>query len=153
MNLLDQLREQKLEGEREWSEKQADEQQRKAEEAARIRAEEERRRTGEAEKDRKKAEAVFATLPDLVRQTAGKGLKAAVLVDSFVDETPDDEKPSRAIVIDRRTYYLKGWQIPFFEMCKESGVPLTIVTERVDVGLKRILHRSYHVLAIDLEHL
>ncbi len=153
MDFRERLRAEKSEGEREWFRKQAEERGREAAESARIREEEEKRRSAEAEKDRIKAEAVFATLPEMVRQAAAKGLRSVVLAESFLDERPDDEVPSHTLVLNRRTYYLKGWQIPFYTMCKEAGVPLTVVSEKVDVGLKRLLHHTYNVLAIDLEHL
>src|SRR5689334_2597649 len=108
MDFRERLRAEKTEGEREWQTLQSEERERKAAEAARIKQEEDLQRAAEAEKNRKRAEEVFATLPMIVRQTAGKGLKVAVLADSFVDEHPSDEKPSQNVVLNRRTYYLTG---------------------------------------------
>jgi hypothetical protein len=153
MHFLDDLRAQKQEGQQEWNQKLAEQRTRESEEAARLRAEEEARRNAEYERDRKKAEEAYALLPKLVRDAAGKGLKVAVLSNSFVEEQCDGEAPSRAIEVNRRKFYLKGWQIPFYEMCRRDGVPLTIVSEEIDTGLKRMLHRKYHFLAVDLEHL
>jgi hypothetical protein len=153
MEFLEHLRAQKLEGELELKKKLDDEQARVAAEAARVRTEEEKLRANEAEKNRKKAEAIYASLPDMVRSAASKGLPTVVLNDGSMEERPDEGKPSRAMVVNGKTYYLTGWQIPFFEKCKETGVPLTVVSEQVDVGIKSILRRQYHFLAIDLEHL
>ena len=152
MDFLDHLRAQKAEGEQEWRKKLAEEEERKAQEAARIHAEEEKLRLAQEEQDNRKAEAVFASLPELVRQAAGKGLPAAVLSDSIVEESPGD-MPSLPMAVNRRTYHLKGWQIPFYKKCKEAGVPLTVVSERAEAGMKRVLGRQYHFLAIDLQHL
>lgn len=153
MNFRDQLAAQKREGEREFAEKQQEALEREEQAAAKKRHEEERLRAVESEKDRRKAETVFAGMPGLVRQAAQNGLKAAILLEGFVEERPGDEKPYRTLVQDRRTYYLTGWQVPFYDMCKENGIPLTVVSERVEGGLKRMLRRDYHVLAIDLTSL
>lgn len=151
MDFLEQLRQQKREGEREWASQQAEEQRRKDVETARRRAEEEQRRAAEVERDRRKAEAVFAALPDLVRAASGRGLHAAVLAESFVEEQP--QPGGRPITINRRTYHLTGWQVPFHDLCVANGIPLTVVTERVDVGFKGVLRRAFNVLAIDLQRL
>lgn len=153
MNLRDELSRQKQEGHQEWSAKQAEEQRIKDEEAARIRAEAEKRRSEQEAKDRKKAEEVFATLPGLVRAAASRGLHEAVLADSFVADKPEEGKPSRPVTFDRKTYHLSGWQIPFLEMCAGDNIPLTVVTERVDVALKGVLHKNFHLLAVDLRRL
>lgn len=153
MDFIETLRNQKSEGEREWAAKQADEEQKRTEEAARARAEEELRRNADAERNRKKAADVFATLPALVKQAAARGLDCAILPDSFVEERAPQGEPHREVVFSRRTYYLKGWQLPFDDMCREHRVPLTVVTEKVDVGLKRVLHRTYAILAVDLKRL
>lgn len=151
MDYLEQLRQQKREGDLEWASKQADEQRRKDEETARKRAEEEQRKTVESEKDRRKAEAVFAGLASVVRSASGLGLEVAVLADSFVDE--QSQPGSRPITINRRTYHLVGWQIPFYDLCVANGIPLTVVTERVDVAFKGVVHRTFNVLAVDLKRL
>ena len=153
MPFLDDLKAQKADGQAEWSRKVADEKQQEAEEAARLRAEEEARRNEQSEKERKRAEDVYAQLPKRVREAAAQGLKAAVLDSAFVEEHADGEKPACAIMVDRRKFYLTGWQIPFYEMCRRDGVPLTVVSEEVDTGLKRMLHRKYHFLAVDVEKL
>lgn len=153
MDFLDHLRAQKLDGAQERARTLAEERRQQEEQAARARAEDERRNADEAEKHRRKAEQVFSSLPDLVRDAAKRGLPAAVLLDGFVDERPEEGKPSRQVVLNRRTWYLKGWQIPFHEMCVQAGVPLTLVSEQADVGMGRILRRRYHILAVDLEHL
>jgi hypothetical protein len=153
MHFLDDLRAQKQEGQSEWNRKIAEERERESAEAARLRAEQEARRAAEAEVERIKAEQAYATLPKLVREAAAKGLKSAVLSSSFVEEHADGEKPAVALLVDRRKFYLTGWQIPFYQMCRRDGVPLTVVSEEVDTGLKRVLHRRYHFLAVDLEGL
>jgi hypothetical protein len=150
MSILDDLRAQKNEGERERNQKLEEERRLEAEAAARVRAEDEARRAELAEKELKEAEAAYATLPQLVRQAAEKGLKAAVLSRSFVEEHVDGEKPAFAIMIERRKFYLTGWQIPFYEMCRRDRIPLTVVTEEVDTGMKKLLHRKYHFLAVDM---
>jgi len=151
MDFLEQLRLQKQEGDREWASKQAEEQRRRDDEALRKRAEEDQRRTEERDRDRRKAEQIFAGLADIVRSAAGLGLEVAVLADSFVEDHP--QEGSRPININRRTYYLAGWQIPFYEMCGADGIPLTVVSERVDVAFKGVLHRTFNVLAVDLRRL
>jgi hypothetical protein len=153
MNFLDDLRAEKQAGKQEWDNKQAEERQREADEAARLRAEEEAQRSAEADRDRKKAEEAYAVLPKIVREAAAKGLKTAVLSNSAVEEHVDGEKAAVAIQIDRRKFYLTGWQIPFYQLCRADGVPLTVVSEEVDTGLKKMLHRRYHFLAVDLERL
>ncbi len=153
MSLRDELRRQKNEGDREWATKKAEEQRIRDDEAARVREQEEKRRAEEAEKDRKKAEQVFAGLPTAVRTASARGLDKAVLADSFVTDRAEEGKTCRPLAIDRKTYYLTGWQIPFHEMCQTDGIPLTVVTERVDVALKGVLHKSYHLLAVDLKRL
>lgn len=153
MSFLEHLRAQNIEGRQEWSQKQNEERQRELDEAARLRAEEEARRSELFEKDRRKAEETYALLPALVRDAAARGLKAAVLNNSAVEEHADGETPACAILVDRRKFYLTGWQIPFQELCKRDGVPLTVVSEQVETGLKRVLNRRYHFLAVDLERL
>jgi hypothetical protein len=151
MDFLDQLRQQKREGDLEWSSKQAEENRRRDEESARKHAEEEQRRSVESEKDQRKAEAVFGGLPSIVRAASGLGLEVAVLADSFVNEQP--QSGSRPITINRRTYHLVGWQIPFHDLCASNGIPMTVVTERVDVAFKGVRHRTFNVLAVDLKRI
>ena len=153
MSVRDELRRQKDEGGREWAAKQAEEHRKQEEEAARVRELEEKRRAAEAEKARKKAAEVFAELPAAVRTASARGLDKAVLADSFVTERSEEGKTCRPMAIDRKTYYLTGWQIPFYEMCQSDGIPLTVVTERVDVALKGVVHKTYHLLAVDLKRL
>jgi hypothetical protein len=153
MDFLEHLRAQKLEGERDLKRKQDEERDREAEEAAKAREEEEKRIANERERDRKKALAILASLADMVRNAASKGLDTVVLSDSSMAERPEDGKPSRPLVVKQKTFYLTGWQIPFYEMCREAGVPLTVVSEQVEVGIKSVLRHQYHFLAIDLEHL
>lgn len=153
MDFLDDLRAHKREGQLEWDRKLAEDRRLEAEAAARARADEEHRRAEEAARDRKKAEEVYASLRAVVREAAAKGLKVAVLDSSFVEDHCDGEKPACAFLVDRRKYYLTGWQIPFCEMCRRDGVPLTVVSEQVDSGLKRVLTRRFNFLAIDLSRL
>ena len=150
MEFHQQLAEQKREGEREFAHKQQRDREREEAEVARANAEEEVRRKIEEENNMRKAREVFATLPALVRQAAKNGLLHAVISSGFVDENKDANEPSRPITVNKKTYYLKGWQIPFYDMCTEHGVPLTVLTERVDTGINRVLRRSYYMLAIDL---
>ena len=153
MSLRDELLRQKQAGDNEWAEKQAEEQRKRDEEVARTRAEAEKKRAAEVDRDRRKAESIFATLPEAVRQAAARGLATAVLADSFVAEKPEDGRPSLPFTIDRKTYFLTGWQIPFVELCRADSIPLTVVSERVDVALKGVLHKTFHVLAVDLRQL
>jgi hypothetical protein len=153
MSVRDELRRQKSEGDREWAAKQSEDQRKRDDETARVREQEEKRRAAEAEKDRKKAEEVYAGLPAAVRTASARGLDKAVLADSFVTERADEGKTCRPLAIERKSYYLTGWQIPFAEMCQSDGIPLTVVTERVDVALKGVLHKTYHLLAVDLKRL
>lgn len=153
MEFLESLREQKRVGEREFAGKQAEERERKELEEARRRAEEETQRRLYEEKLQRKAQQVYSTLPATVRQASSRGMAAAVILESFVDERPPSGEPHRQITVDRKAYYLKGWLIPFIELCREDGVPLTVVSEKVDVGLKGVLQRTYHVLAVDLKRL
>jgi hypothetical protein len=153
MDFREQLAAQKREGEREFAQKQTEAREREAAEAARIKAETDLRKKLEEEKNRRKAEEVFATLPTLVRQAAKSGLQSAVLTDGFVSENKEAGEQSLPVVVEKKTYYLKGWQAPFYDMCREQGVPITVVTEQVESGLKRVLKRTYSILAIDLKHL
>ena len=96
---------------------------------------------------------MFAILPEAVRVASSRGLESAVLADSFVTDRADGDKAAQPLTIDRKTYYLTGWQIPFAAMCRADNIPLTVVTERVDVALKGVLHKTFHLLAIDLKRL
>lgn len=151
MSILDNLRAQKQQGEQEWAAKQTEAQRQRDDDAARKREEEERRRSAESEKDRRKAEEMFASLPALVRAASALGLDAAVLADSFVEEK--EQEGSLPITLNRRTYHLVGWQLSFYDMCRADRIPLTVVTERVDVAFKGVLHRTFNVLAVDLRNL
>lgn len=150
MDFLQQLAEQKREGEREFAHKQQKDREREEAEAARASAEEEVRRKIEEEKSMRMAQVVFASLPALVRQAAKNGLSSAVISSGFVEDNKDANEPTRPITLNKKTYYLKGWQIPFYAMCVDHSVPLTVLTERVDTGINRVLRRSYYILAIDL---
>ena len=151
MDFLEQLRAQKREGENELAATQAAERARETEEAARVRAKEDNEKAREVEKDRRRAEQVFAGLPELVRKATRQGQRTAILSEGSVSDRPPGDKPSRAVIFNRRTFYLMEWQIPFYDRCREEGVPLTIVSERVNVGLRRVLRRDYHFLAIDID--
>ena len=150
MDFLEHLAAQKREGEREFAEKQQRDRDRQDAEAARATAEDELRRKIEEEKNLRKAREVFDSLPALVRQAAKNGLPNAVINSGFVEDHKDSSERCDPVTIDKKTYYFKGWQIPFLAMCKEHGVPLTVLTERVDTGLNRVLKRSYFILAIDM---
>jgi hypothetical protein len=153
MDFLESLRHHKREGERERAEKLAEETRRKVEEEARRKAEEEQRRQLDSDRHLKQAEETLAGLPAAIRFAAAKGLTAAVLPNSFVEERPPQDRPSRPITLNRRTYYLVDWMIPFFDLCQQHNVPLTVVSERVNVGIGKVLHRTYNVLAVDLTRL
>jgi hypothetical protein len=151
MDFLEQLRQQKREGAQEWEQQQAEERRRREDEEKRKRAEVEARQAAEREKSQRKAEAVFASLTTLVRAAAARGLDVVVLPEAFVEDQSQPE--SRVLAVNRRNYYLTGWQIPFHDLCRANGVPLTVVSERVDVAFKGVLHRTFNVLAIDLKNL
>ncbi len=153
MDFLETIRAHKREGEREWARQQEEQRQRQEAEAARLRAEEEQRRRAEEQKHQAKAQEVYAMVPGLVRDAAARGLAAAVLPDSFVEDRAPANERSCCVTLNRRTCYLKGWLIPFYEICQRDRIPLTLVTEQVDVGLKSIVRRSFHLLAVDLKQL
>jgi len=153
MDFLETLREQKREGEREKASKEAELAQKIADDAARKQRDEDEHRRIEAERHRRKAEQVFATLPALIRQSAALGLESAVLPNAFVEDRQPRDKASKPIVLSRKTFYASEWLIPFLEMCQEHGVPLVIVSEQVNVGLKSILSRTFTTLAVDLKRL
>ncbi len=146
--VVGELRAQKLAGLRERAERLAQEQQRAAEAAAK----QEERRNVELERDRLLARRVLRSLPELIRQAAARGLDAAVLANAFVAEAAAE--PSDGVVtIDGRAWALGGWLAPFHTLCEEAGVPLTVVSERVEIDRDPPQHRVYHVLAVDLARL
>ena len=147
------LRARKLAGMRERANRLAQERRRDAEAAAKTAAEQQDRESKETERDRQLAHRAFQSLADLIEQSAARGLDAAVLADGFVDASPKSGTVARAVTLDGRVWHLRGWQVHFEALCREAGVPLTVVSERVELDPDRKHDRLYHVLAVDLVRL
>jgi hypothetical protein len=150
MDFLEQLKAQKQAGQEEHRAKLNEQQQRERDEAARLQAQREAEREAISDAQRKKANLIYSTIPGLVRMAASSGMPYAVLDEGMVSDEAPGQEPHRKIVVDRRTYFLTGWQVPFYEKCKDDAIPLTVVSEESSGGLLGIRKKTFHFLAVDV---